>query len=231
MASKPRTITIVPTKSLLKKHHPKQNVIVLPQDKKVIFVSESNLRNLTKYNNKADSTYGSGSESEDGSIKARMVIKKPRLKNLSEKEKMLRRRLKNRQAAQTARDKKRAYMEEMEAEVKRLDAYAKSLQEKNALLINENLRLKSQAGQDIKLETQDIKVKAQDIKVEAEDIDLDTIDIALEADEAKLFDMDLEEVINELPVDDNDPIFSSDLIKTYGDPFPDLPNDLDHYLY
>merc|ERR1711974_324638 len=216
MASKPRTITIVPTKSLLKKHHPKQNVIVLPQDKKVIFVSESNLRNVTKYNNKADSTYGSGSESEDGSIKARMVIKKPRLKNLSEKEKMLRRRLKNRQAAQVARDKKRAYMEEMEAEVKRLDAYAKSLQEKNALLINENLRLKSQQA-------------GQDIIVEAEDIDLDTIDIALEADEAKLFDMDLEEVINELPVNDNDPIFSSDLINTYGDLFPDLPNDLDHY--
>merc|ERR1712020_706847 len=137
-----------------------------------------------------------------------------------------------RQAAQVARDKKRAYMEEMEAEVKRLDAYAKSLQEKNALLINENLRLKSQqAGQDIKLETQDIKVEAQDIKVEAEDIDLDdTIDIALEADEAELFDMDHEEVINELPVDDNDPIFSSDLINTYGDLFPDLPNDLDHYL-
>ena len=152
---------------------------------------------------------------------------------------MQRRRLKNRQAAQVARDKKRAYMEEMEAEVKRLDAYAKSLQEKNAQLINENLRLKSQAGQDIKLETQDIKVEAQDIKVEAEDIDLDdTIDIALKAE---LFGMDLpdiqdennnlEEVINELPVDDNDPIFSSDLINTYGDLFPDLPNDLDHYLY
>merc|ERR1711944_72071 len=163
MACKPRTITIAPTK--FKKYHPKQNVIVLPRDKKVIFVSESNLRNLTKCN-KADSTYGSGSESEDGSIRsvnARMVIKKPRLKNLSEKEKMQRRRLKNRQAAQVARDKKRAYMEEMEAEVKRLDAYAKSLQEKNALLINENLRLKSLAGQHIKLDTQDIKVEAQDI--------------------------------------------------------------------
>lgn len=65
-----------------------------------------------------DSTYGSDSEgSEDSDKPAR---KRANLDHLSPDEKLMRRKLKNRVAAQNARDKKRVKMEDMELELQRL---------------------------------------------------------------------------------------------------------------
>merc|ERR1712080_187716 len=172
--------------------------------------------------NKPDSTYGSGSESEEtNSIKSENpksnIIKKPRLHNLSEKDKLIRRRLENREAAQTARDKKRAKLEEMEGEVQRLKAHAKSLQVKNAQLINENLLLKSEADE-FKLEAKDFG----DLHDDENEVLIDD-----------LYEMDLslfqheDNNVNEEMTTANDPflssantIFANELINTFGDLFP-----------
>ena len=72
----------------------------------------------------SDSTYGSdfNSDSEEGSEHNldKPVRKRANLDHLSPEEKLMRRKLKNRVAAQNARDKKRMKMEEMEAELMRL---------------------------------------------------------------------------------------------------------------
>merc|ERR1711902_475039 len=64
--------------------------------------------------------------------------------HLSPEEKMMRRKLKNRVAAQNARDKKRCKMEEMEVELERLKAHSKQLGLRNAELVSENERLTSE---------------------------------------------------------------------------------------
>ena len=63
--------------------------------------------------------------------------------HLSPEEKLQRRKLKNRVAAQNARDKKRAKMEDMEEKLKKLESEAKRLREENQKLklINERLSM------------------------------------------------------------------------------------------
>merc|ERR1719450_2108872 len=68
------------------------------------------------------------------------VRKRANLDHMSTEEKMMRRKLKNRVAAQNARDKKRVKMDDMEAELLRLKNHAKSLECKNAELVCENQR-------------------------------------------------------------------------------------------
>merc|ERR1719411_489515 len=87
-----------------------------------------------------DSTYGSDSEtcSEDSDKPTR---KRANLDHLSPEEKLMRRKLKNRVAAQNARDKKRVKMEDMEIELQRLKAHAKALEIRNAELVAQNERL------------------------------------------------------------------------------------------
>merc|ERR1712213_242102 len=63
---------------------------------------------------------------------------------LALKKKLMRRKLKNRVAAQNARDKKRVKMEEMELELKRIKAHAKALEMKNAKLVSDNARLSAE---------------------------------------------------------------------------------------
>ncbi|XP_052802253.1 X-box-binding protein 1-like [Mya arenaria] len=65
--------------------------------------------------------------------------KRRRLTHLSPDEKMLRRKLKNRVAAQTARDRKKNFMSELEEQVA-------LLQEENRKLARENQSLKSESG-------------------------------------------------------------------------------------
>merc|ERR1711944_252038 len=244
-----KTITIAPT--MFKKNN---KVIVLPQNKTTAtkslllitnnageskYLKKYKLIKKGNYSTKPDSTYGSGSESEESIVeKPKIVVKKPRL-HMSEK--LMRRRLKNRQAAQNARDKKRAKMEEMEAEVQRLKAHAKSLQVKNAQLINENLKLKSESDEKIKIEAKIadfIKIEAKDddrIKLEAK---MDEFDFShdIKLDDHDLFDIDFKShFVDENNNNDhlssaNDPFFSSvnaifenELINTFGDLFPDLP--------
>jgi len=90
-----------------------------------------------------DSTYGSDSEegSDDHNESGKPIRKRANLDHLSAEEKLMRRKLKNRVAAQNARDKKRVKMEGMEAELKRLKNHAKALETKNAELVSENQRL------------------------------------------------------------------------------------------
>merc|ERR1711963_615154 len=88
------------------------------------------------------STYGSDSEEgSDHNESGKPIRKRANLDHLSAEEKLMRRKLKNRVAAQNARDKKRVKMEGMEAELKRLKNHAKALETKNAELVSENQRL------------------------------------------------------------------------------------------
>merc|ERR1712018_461450 len=69
------------------------------------------------------------------------VRKRANLDHMSTEEKMMRRKLKNRVAAQNARDKKRVKMDDMEGDLDRLKAHAKALEARNAQLVSENERL------------------------------------------------------------------------------------------
>jgi len=80
--------------------------------------------------------------------------KRRRLTHLSPEERMLRRKLKNRVAAQTARDRKKAKMTELEEVVAELEAENKRLAEENSrlkeqsgILVSENHTLRDRLGQ------------------------------------------------------------------------------------
>lgn len=79
--------------------------------------------------------------------------KRKRLTNLSPEERLMRRKLKNRVAAQTARDRKKQRMDELEvmlanieAENKRLQAENEALRQKTGKLAVENTQLKERLG-------------------------------------------------------------------------------------
>lgn len=75
----------------------------------------------------------SDSDSE-GSVQVGGTRKRKRLTNLTPEEKMLRRKLKNRMAAQTARDRKKQKMVELEEALAVMEAENKKLQEENQTL-------------------------------------------------------------------------------------------------
>lgn len=83
--------------------------------------------------------------------------KRKRLTNLSPEERLMRRKLKNRVAAQTARDRKKQRMDELEimlaqveAENKRLQAENEALRQRTGKLSVENSQLKEQLGGGVK---------------------------------------------------------------------------------
>ncbi|XP_057381873.1 X-box-binding protein 1-like [Daphnia carinata] len=94
----------------------------------------------------SSSSTGEGSEvecetnGEDNSQK-QPTRKRQRLDHMTEQEKFLRRKLKNRVAAQTARDKKKAKMDELEELVNNLTAENNHLRAENQRLLAENARL------------------------------------------------------------------------------------------
>lgn len=158
----PNSQLVIPSRpsNLQPKAKSQQQIIVIPQsmlvngcisaaDLKTILDRDSESQTTIKsIENRGDlkrpmssSDYGSDSE-ETGSVELQKPIRKrANLDHLSPEEKLMRRKLKNRVAAQNARDKKRARMEDMEGELERIKAHAKALEAKNAELARENERL------------------------------------------------------------------------------------------
>ena len=183
-----KTVTIRPSSLKTASNSNKsQQIIVIPQNmlvngcisvnglKKIIDNNEATIKSAEQRGNlkrpassssiaAEDSTYGSDSEGSEHNVDGKPVRKRANLDHLSPEEKLMRRKLKNRVAAQNARDKKRTKMEEMEAELLRLKVkirvantyflpsyliplspyfqnHAKSLEGKNAELVSENQRL------------------------------------------------------------------------------------------
>ena len=138
--AKNKTVTIRPSSLKTASNNNKsQQIIVIPQNmlvngcisvnglKKIIDNNEAatvksaeqrgNLKRPASSSSIAaeDSTYGSDSEGSEHTVDGKPVRKRANLDHLSPEEKLMRRKLKNRVAAQNARDKKRTKMEEMEA--------------------------------------------------------------------------------------------------------------------
>lgn len=70
--------------------------------------------------------------------------KRTNLDHLSTEERMMRRKLKNREAAQTARDKKKAYIDELEAKLEEARYEARELGKQNYSLVTANKQLQLQ---------------------------------------------------------------------------------------
>uniref|UniRef100_A0A3Q3ICR0 X-box-binding protein 1 n=1 Tax=Monopterus albus TaxID=43700 RepID=A0A3Q3ICR0_MONAL len=104
------------------------------------------------------------SDSDSNTPAGPPIRKRQRLTHLSPEEKALRRKLKNRVAAQTARDRKKAKMGELEQQVlelelenQKLHIENRLLQEKTSSLLTENEELRQRLG----LDTLDSKEKVQ----------------------------------------------------------------------
>ncbi|RUS83581.1 hypothetical protein EGW08_008687 [Elysia chlorotica] len=109
--------------------------------------------------------------------------KRRRLTHLSPDEKLLRRKLKNRVAAQTARDRKKALMSELEERVAKLEEENKllkrqnvSLKETSHCLIKENAELKSRLSDEtqtpIKTETDTSRSAAPAVPLQKEQVQI-----------------------------------------------------------
>lgn len=134
--SNSQTVTIRP--SIQPKIKSQQQIIVIPQsmlvngcisakDLKTIIDNNDSKNMETKSSLKRSlpesvcSDYGSDSEEgSSDSLDNKPPRKRANLDHLSPEEKLMRRKLKNRVAAQNARDKKRVKMEEMDGELQRL---------------------------------------------------------------------------------------------------------------
>lgn len=157
--SNSQTITIRPSLQPKSNVKNQQQIIVIPQSMLVNgCISTKDLKNIIDTDSKtiktmenrsslkrplpqASSDYGSDSETSSEHSENKPARKRANLDHLSPEEKLMRRKLKNRVAAQNARDKKRAKMEDMEIELQRIKSHAKALEAKYAELARENERL------------------------------------------------------------------------------------------
>uniref|UniRef100_A0A3Q0QZK5 X-box-binding protein 1 n=1 Tax=Amphilophus citrinellus TaxID=61819 RepID=A0A3Q0QZK5_AMPCI len=108
------------------------------------------------------------SDSDSNSSAGPPVRKRQRLTHLSPEEKALRRKLKNRVAAQTARDRKKAKMGELEQQVLELELENQKLHIENRLLrektnglLTENEELRQRLGLDTLDSKEKVKIKMQ----------------------------------------------------------------------
>ena len=136
--SNSQTITIRPSLQPKSNVKNQQQIIVIPQSMLVNgCISTKDLKNIIDTDSKtiktmenrsslkrplpqASSDYGSDSETSSEHSENKPARKRANLDHLSPEEKLMRRKLKNRVAAQNARDKKRAKMEDMEIELQRI---------------------------------------------------------------------------------------------------------------
>jgi len=143
-AKNQQQIIVIPHSMLVNGCISAKDLTKIIDDTKPSIKSMENRTNLKRPSSSGDSTYGTDSE-EGSSIHegsdSKPVRKRANLDHLSPEEKLMRRKLKNRVAAQNARDKKRVKMEDMETDVERLRAHAKALEARNAQLVSENERL------------------------------------------------------------------------------------------
>ncbi|XP_067295506.1 LOW QUALITY PROTEIN: X-box-binding protein 1 [Pseudorasbora parva] len=105
------------------------------------------------------------SSDSDSTISGQPLRKRQRLTHLSPEEKALRRKLKNRVAAQTARDRKKAKMGELEQQVLELELENQKLHienrmllEKTSDLISENEELRQRLGLDTLEEKENVQI-------------------------------------------------------------------------
>ncbi|XP_042609441.1 LOW QUALITY PROTEIN: X-box-binding protein 1 [Cyprinus carpio] len=117
------------------------------------------------------------SSDSDSTISGPPLRKRQRLTHLSPEEKALRRKLKNRVAAQTARDRKKAKMGELEQQVlelelenQKLHVENRLLREKTSDLLSENEELRQRLG----LDTLEEKEKVQVLESAVSDLGLVT---------------------------------------------------------
>ena len=140
----PKTITICLSTLQSSKTAKKQQILVIPKRMLVNgCISAKSMENTTNLKRPLN-TYGTDSK-ESSSINegggSKVVRKRANLNHLSSNEKLMRRKVKNRVAAQNARHKKREKMEEMERDLDRLKAHAKALEVRNAQLVSKYERL------------------------------------------------------------------------------------------
>uniref|UniRef100_A0A671PV02 X-box-binding protein 1 n=1 Tax=Sinocyclocheilus anshuiensis TaxID=1608454 RepID=A0A671PV02_9TELE len=117
------------------------------------------------------------SSDSDSTVSGAPLRKRQRLTHLSPEEKAQRRKLKNRVAAQTARDRKKAKMGELEQQVLELELENQKLHVENGLLqeqtsdlLSENEELRQRLG----LDTLEVKEKVQVLESAVSDLGLAT---------------------------------------------------------
>merc|ERR1711971_207259 len=153
-AKNQQQIIVIPHSMLVNGSISAKDLKNIIDDSKPSIKSIENRTNLKRPSSSGDSTYGTDSEegsstygTDEGNDDNKPVRKRANLDHLSPEEKLMRRKLKNRVAAQNARDKKRVKMEDMEGDLERLKAHAKALETRNAQLVSENERLVAQNDQ------------------------------------------------------------------------------------
>jgi len=135
--------------------------------KTIVITAYPGNHGISMQQNKSEFSYLGDSTDFDSDGGGSGPRKRRRLNHLTPDEKMLRRKLKNRVAAQTARDRKKALMQELEEKVAQLE-------EENKLLRRQNLNLKetstSLAQENASLKTRLSSPVCVPIKTEPESI-------------------------------------------------------------